>query len=64
MGGRGGLAGGRAPALLVAVGALFAGVALDRWSSGATSSDVSLALLLIAGVFLGAYVWLEARTLA
>lgn len=54
----------RATALLAAAGALFAGVAFDRWSSGATSADVSLALLSVAAVFLAVYVWLEARSLA
>ena len=56
--------GRRAPALLAAAGALFAGVALDRWSWSATSADAALALLLVAGVLLVAYAWLEARSLA
>jgi hypothetical protein len=56
--------GRRAPALLAGGGALFAGVALDRWSSNATSADISLALLFAAGLLFVAYVWLEARSLA
>jgi len=53
----------RATALIAAAGALFAGVAFDRWSQGAAAADVSLALLSVAGVFFAAYVWLEARSL-
>jgi hypothetical protein len=45
----------RAATLFAAAGALFAGVALDRWSWNATSADVALALLLVAGVLLIAY---------
>jgi hypothetical protein len=56
--------GGRSSALLAAVGTLFAGIALDRWSSSATSADVSLALLFVAGLLFVAFVWLEARSLA
>ena len=55
---------GRAPALLAAIGALFAGVALDHWSSSTTAADVSLALLFVAGLLFVAFVWLEARSLA
>ena len=53
-----------ATALIAGGGALFAGVAFDRWSHGAAAADVSLALLSVAGVFFAAYVWLEARSLA
>lgn len=56
--------GRRAPALLAAAGALFAGVALDRWCWSATSADVALALLFVAALFFAVYAWLEARCLA
>jgi hypothetical protein len=53
----------RVPALVAAGGTLIAGVALDRWWPGTTSACVSLALLVVAGLFLAAHVWLEARSL-
>jgi hypothetical protein len=55
--------GKRVALLLAGGGAILAGVALDRRSSGTPTADVSLALLLVASVLLGVYVWLEARSL-
>ena len=43
-------------------GAVLAGVVLDHWSSSAPTADVSLALLLLAGILFVMYVWLEARS--